>query len=66
MEKRKLEQLERLFDSGYKCIKYEDGENGEFKAYFKNFETEKIDTIVSNNKNEIPKIKELIDKNSLY
>ncbi|KPU27872.1 hypothetical protein TR13x_00495 [Caloranaerobacter sp. TR13] len=66
MEKRNLKQLERLFDSGFKCIKYENGENGEFKAYLKNFETEKIDTIVSSDENEITKMKELIDENSLY
>ncbi|WP_427339001.1 hypothetical protein [Caloranaerobacter sp. DY30410] len=66
MEKRNLKQLEKLLDNGFKCIKYEDGTNGEFKAYFKNFETEKIDTIVSNDKNEITKMKELIDENSLY
>ncbi|QIB26653.1 hypothetical protein [Caloranaerobacter azorensis] len=66
MEKRNLKQLENLFNSGFKCIKYEDEANGEFKAYFKNFETEKIDTIVSNDKDEINKMKQLIDENSLY
>ncbi|KGG80185.1 hypothetical protein Y919_07720 [Caloranaerobacter azorensis H53214] len=66
MEKRNLKQLENLFNSGFKCIKYEDTANGEFKAYFKNFETEKIDTIVSNDKDEINKMKQLIDENSLY
>ncbi|RKD32484.1 hypothetical protein [Thermohalobacter berrensis] len=56
-----LDKLNHLYNKGFKCIRYEDGEEGEFRAYFKNFETEQIDSIKSYNEEEITEMKNFID-----
>ncbi len=35
-----LEELQKLYDDGFRCIKYEDANDDEMKVYLKNFETE--------------------------
>ncbi|MTI48490.1 hypothetical protein [Sporosalibacterium faouarense] len=62
MDKRNLERVKKLYDKGFKCIRYEDGENGELTAYFKNFEEESIDSIQCIDKKEINEIKSFIDQ----
>ncbi|MTI68750.1 MAG: hypothetical protein FH751_00650 [Firmicutes bacterium] len=56
-----IEKLKKLYSEGFKCIRYEDGNEGELKAFFKNFEQEKIDDIISYDENEINMIKKFID-----
>lgn len=56
-----IDKLQSLYDTGYKCIRYEDCPTGEFKMYFKNFEEEKIDEISSTNTNEINQLKSYVD-----
>lgn len=55
------EKVTKLYQQGFKCIKYEDDQNGQFTAFFKNFEDEKIDSLLCNNDEEIAKIKDYID-----
>lgn len=61
MDINSFNKVKGLYEDGYKCIRYEDTENGQFTAYFKNFEDERIDTIICNNKEEIREIKTFID-----
>lgn len=58
-----IEKLRRLYDKGYKCIRYEDDNDGTCKMYFKNFEKENIDDIVSSDTNEISQLKSFVDRN---
>jgi len=58
-----VEKLRRLYEKGYKCIRYEDENDGTFKMYFKNFEKEHIDDIQSSNMNEINQLKSYVDQN---
>ncbi len=61
MEKKNMDKLKQLYENGYKCIKYEDNSDGELKAYFKNFEEEKIEELVSYDESEITQIKNYVD-----
>ena len=64
MDKDNLNKLENLYNKGYKCIRYEEND-GQFTAYFKNFEDEKIDEINSYTKKEFDLLKSFIDNESL-
>ena len=35
-----LNELQKLYDKGFRCIKYEDKDNDEMDVYLKNFENE--------------------------
>lgn len=63
MDNNNLSKLKQLYENGFKCIRYEDSDNGELRAYFKNFTEERIDEIVSEDKKEITEIKNYIDNN---
>lgn len=54
-------KVEELYSRGFRCIRYENNDTGEFVAYFKNFEEEEIDSLFCANKKEIHKIKSFID-----
>ncbi|WP_425446597.1 hypothetical protein [Dethiothermospora halolimnae] len=56
-----INQVKDLYNKGFRCIKYEEHDNGEFKAYFKNFEEEKIDSLSCKDKKEVGEIKSFID-----
>lgn len=56
-----INKVKELYDKGFRCIRYEEGSQGELVAYFKNFEEEAIDTLVAYDKNEISQIKDFID-----
>lgn len=59
-----VDKIKELYNNGYRCIKYEDHENGEFAAYFKNFENERSDSVFSDNLDEVSEIKNFIDGNA--
>lgn len=61
MEMSNFNRIKNLYDKGFRCIKYEDGEQGEFMVYLKNFDEEKIDSVKSTNQKEIQEIKNFID-----
>lgn len=63
MNYEELNKVKDLYNQGFKCIKYEEESNGCLKAFFKNFESESIETLVSQNKKEIKEIKKYIDNN---
>jgi hypothetical protein len=54
-----LESLKEMYEQGYRCIRTEN-ENGTMKIYLKNFETEKTDTIFTNNQEEMSQISQYI------
>ncbi|MGF7056480.1 hypothetical protein [Brassicibacter mesophilus] len=56
-----LERVKELYQNGFRCIKYEDDEDGRLAVYFKNFENEAIDMILSEDKYEIENIKSYIN-----
>lgn len=56
-----LSQIRDYYDEGFKCIKYEQNQNGEFVIYLKNFENEAIETLYCIDKQEINEIKNFID-----
>ncbi|WP_058485222.1 hypothetical protein [Defluviitalea phaphyphila] len=55
-----FEQLKEKYKEGYRCIKTENDEDV-MKIYLKNFYTEKIDTLICNNKEEINLINNYIN-----
>ena len=59
-----LKEVQELYDKGFKCIKYEDGINGELSIYLKNFEQEKVQQLNVDNLVEIQEIKNFIDSQS--
>ena len=61
MVEREFDRVIKLYEQGFRCIKYENVESGEFRVLFKNFKDEKIDSLVCSNKDEIIKIKQYID-----
>lgn len=65
MKNTNLTQVRNLYDDGYKCIKYENNQNGDLTAYFKNFEKEKSAEITCSIKKEAHEIKSFIDNQSL-
>ncbi|NLK96989.1 hypothetical protein [Defluviitalea saccharophila] len=54
-----FEDLKEKYKQGYRCIRTEN-ENGTMKIYLKNFETEKTETMVTNNHEEISQINQYI------
>lgn len=58
-----IRDLKNFYDEGYKCIKYEQDENGELVIYLKNFEREKIKTLYCNDSKEIGEIKSFLNIN---
>lgn len=54
----------KLYDEGFKCIRYDDQKNGSMNIYLKNFEIEKSDTIKVTDFNEKMRIKNYINDNS--
>lgn len=54
----------KLYDEGFRCIRYDDQKNGFMNIYLKNFEIEKSDTIVVTDFDEKMRIKNYINDNS--
>ena len=59
-----LNKVKELYDKGFKCIKYEDGINGQLSIYLKNFEKEKVQQLNVDNMVEIQEIKNFINSQS--
>ena len=55
----------KLYEDGYKCIKYDDEKDGPMNIYLKNFEIEKSDTIKVTDFQEKMRIKNYINQNTL-
>lgn len=58
------EKLCQLYQSGYKCIRYDDVKDGKMNIYFKNFDEEKSDSIEVTDYDEKMRIKGYIYDNS--
>ncbi len=58
-----LNRIKSFYDNGFKCIRYEQNQNGELVIYLKNFESEDIETLYCTNKQEIDQITNFIDIN---
>ena len=56
-----IEKVKKLYQNGFRCIRYENDINGLFTAYFKNFKQEKIDSLTCGDESEINEIKSFID-----
>jgi len=61
MKNDNIMKLQELYNKGFKCIRYEEGNKGQLVAYFKNFEDEGIDELTSYDETEIEEIKNYID-----
>lgn len=55
----KFETLKEKYEQGYRCIRTENENNG-ITIYLKNFYTEQIDTLTSNNNEEIYQMNQYI------
>lgn len=58
-----LNQIKNYYDDGFKCIRYEQKQNGELSIHLKNFESEDIEVLHCADKQEINQIKKFIDIN---
>ncbi|NLM13495.1 MAG: hypothetical protein GX209_07095 [Epulopiscium sp.] len=59
MSNNTFEDLKEKYKLGYRCIRTEN-EHGVMKIYLKNFETEKTDTLFTNDDEEINQINQYI------
>ncbi|KNF09435.1 hypothetical protein CLPU_3c02140 [Gottschalkia purinilytica] len=61
-EKSHLREIKNLYENGFRCIRYDNGEDGKLTVHLKNFEDEKIDTLIYNDEEQILQIKNFIDE----
>lgn len=40
-----LEKIKKMYDKGFRCIRYDDTKDGDMCIYFKNFESEESDAL---------------------
>lgn len=58
-----VEKVKKLYDNGYRCIRYEYEKDNSLSIYFKNFEEEDVAYVNCKNGREIDEIKTFIGLN---
>lgn len=60
-----FEKIQKMYDNGFRCIRYDDTKDGEMSIYFKNFESEESEAMRVKGFEEKMKIKSFINNNSM-
>jgi hypothetical protein len=60
-----LEKIKKMYDEGFRCIRYDDTKDGAMSIYFKNFENEASEAMRVNGFEEKMKIKSFINENTI-
>lgn len=59
------EKIRKMYDNGFRCIRYDDTKDGEMSIYFKNFDNEASEAMRVSGFEEKMKIKSFINENSM-
>lgn len=60
-----FEKIKKMYDDGYRCIRYDDTKDGDMSIYFKNFENEDSQAIKVKGFDQKMQIKNFINQNSM-
>ncbi len=60
-----FEKIRKMYDNGFRCIRYDDTKDGDMCIYFKNFDNEDSLAMRVNNFEEKMQIKNFIKENSM-
>ena len=60
-----LEKIKKMYDKGFRCIRYDDTKDGDMCIYFKNFESEESDALRVSDFQQKMQIKSFIKENSM-
>jgi len=60
-----FEKIKKMYNDGFRCIRYDDTKDGEMSIYFKNFESEESQAMRVNGFEEKMKIKSFVNENSM-
>lgn len=66
MEENSFEKLQRLYDQGFRCIRYDDVKDEKMNVYLKNFDTESSKSMEITNLNDKMLIMDYINKYNLF
>lgn len=59
------EKIKKMYENGFRCIRYDDTKDGEMSIYFKNFDNEKSHAMRVSSFDEKMKIKSFVNDNSI-
>lgn len=59
------EKIKKMYENGFRCIRYDDTKDGEMSIYFKNFDNEASEAMRVSGFDEKMKIKSFINDNSM-
>ncbi|NLJ57273.1 MAG: hypothetical protein GX339_00330 [Tissierellia bacterium] len=60
-----LEKIKKMYDNGFRCIRYDDTKDGDMCIYFKNFDNEDSQAIRVKGFEQKMEIKNFINQNSM-
>lgn len=60
-----LERIKKMYDNGFRCIRYDDTKDGDMCIYFKNFDNENSQALRVADFKQKMQIKDFINKNSM-
>jgi hypothetical protein len=62
---KELEKIKKMYDKGFRCIRYDDTKDGDMCIYFKNFESEESDALRVSDFQQKMQIKSFINENTM-
>lgn len=60
-----FERIKKMYENGFRCIRYDDTKDGEMCIYFKNFESEDSEAMRVKGFEQKMQIKNFIKQNSM-
>lgn len=60
-----FEKIQKMYDDGFRCIRYDDTKDGDMCLYLKNFESEDSEAIKIKSFEQKMQIKNFINQNSM-
>jgi len=60
-----FEKIKKMYENGFRCIRYDDTKDGDMCLYFKNFESEESDALRVSDFEQKMQIKSFIKENTI-
>lgn len=60
-----FEKIKKMYEEGFRCIRYDDTKDGDMSIYFKNFDNEASEAIRVSGFDQKMKIKSFINNNTI-
>ncbi len=60
-----FERIKKMYEDGFRCIRYDDTKDGDMSIYFKNFDNEASEAMRVSGFEEKMKIKSFINNNTM-